>query len=164
MQNNIVKSKLGFRWVLHELNLKSADPTFFSIDKFILKNIQSGDSCCLDDLPEFYSQVIPNLHSIPIKKYQNIIAINSSAFDYKSIEEIEIIIGNFVTHLDTNGNLIISINFDNLIYDRVNISIDLLITTWINSLKNLNLICVQSLYCPQKFFGYGDYFFIFKYG
>ena len=162
MQDNSVKSLLGFRWVLHKSNLTSVDPTFFSIDKFVLKNIQPGDSCCLDDLPEFYSQIIPNLHSVPIKKYQNIIAINPSAFAYKSLEDIQLIISNFITHLDINGHLIISINFDNLIYDRVNISINKLIATWINSLKNLNLTCQKSLYCPQKFFGYGDYFFIFK--
>lgn len=160
---NIIKTHLGFRWVLYESNLQSNDLTFFLIDKFVLENLLPGDSCCLDDLPDFYSSVICNLTSIRLEKYQNIIAINPLAFSYKSLEDIQSIIANYILHLDKNGHLIISINFDNLIYDRTNIPIKLLINRWVENLKDLNLICIKSLYQPNRPFGYGDYFFVFRY-
>jgi hypothetical protein len=116
------KEHCGFRAVIHQ----RSDQILFYIDKFVINNIKPGTSLCLDDIPNYYQRVVDNLN-IPSDNYDNIIIINSSKFLYRQVDELNAILIKHKSLLTSQGQLIISINLNQIIYDRVNVTVDSLI-------------------------------------
>lgn len=159
----ILNSYLGFRWALHQSN-QTSSPRYFLIDKFVLNNLIEGDSCCLDDIPDFYKYAIKNLDSALNTKYSNIICINSIALSYKKFEDIFNFLLGCRTFLNSPGRIILSLTTDNLIYDRVNLPIEIEINFWIKELSSSGLNCILWKKIDSAPYGYGNLFFVFGHG
>jgi len=158
------KSHFGFRWVIYTLNRKSKNKTLFALDKFVLKNLSAGTTYCFDDLPDFYVGIIESLYTaVDDKKFTNLISINCQEFKYKTPAQINLIIEDYLRLLDDQGRLIFSVNLDNLIYDRVNLSINTLIDQWILELAKMKLTLTAKLVNFNAPAGYGHCFFALTY-
>jgi hypothetical protein len=159
-----LKSYQGFRWLFYKLNKRNQNKVLHQTDQFVLKNLQNGISCCIDDLPKYYSNIISNLYyNLDDNKFDNIISINSSNFRYKTLTDINDVLLSLTNNLTLTGQLIFSLNLDNLKYDRANISLSTLFDQWASDLKTHNLILKNKLINFNLPAGFGHCFFVVGY-
>jgi hypothetical protein len=133
----MINSYCGFRQVIYQRNLTSDDITLFYIDKFIINNLCPGSSICLDDIPNYYKNIIDDLN-MSHEKYDNIIIINNSNFAYKTSIEINTLLTDYKNLLTEHGRILISLNLHNIIYDRVNVTVDSIVDQSVTNFKLLN--------------------------
>lgn len=129
-------------------------------DQFVLKNLIPGSTLCYNCLGEIYQGMID---ATPEKKYNNLVLINNIEFINLTVDQtnvwIEDLAGRF---LKPGGRIIISLEHKFIIYNRVEISINTLISTWFTNSKRLKLIKFLNLLGKTNP-GYGDYFFCVDY-
>ena len=146
----------GVRQVIYQRNLKSDDITLFYIDKFIINNLHPGNSICLDDIPNYYKNVIDNLN-MSHEKYDNIIIINSTNFAYKTSVEINTLLTDYKNLLTEPGRILISLDLHNILYDRVNVTVNSIVDQSVTNFKLLNKFINFNL--PG---GYGNCFLVLE--
>ena len=156
-----LKSHYQSRWAVLRHNQKSKSKMLLLNDAFVLKNLQPGNTLCYNCLGEMYKDIIDDL-SVDEATCDNLVLINNLAFKYKTVTELSAYIQRLsVEFLRSGGRLIFSFEHRFLIYDRVNVSIDTMITNLTNQFQGFELVkFVNLLNCSQP--GYGDYFFCFE--
>lgn len=162
-QVRLLKSHYLSRWTVMRHNQKNKEKLLALNDQFVLANLMSGDTLCYNCLGEMYQGIIPNLSTLANKKYNNIVLINNMEFKYKTIDQLVDLINNIARqYLLANGRLIMSLEHRYLIYDRVDVSVDTLLKTLINSLKKFTPVAKLNLLRRSQP-GYGDYFLCLNY-
>ena len=97
------------------------------------------------------------------KKYNNLVLINNVEFKYKTVDQTNLWIEDLARRfLKPGGRIIISLEHKFIIYNRIEISVNTLISTWFMNSNRLKLIKFSNLLGKTNP-GYGDYFFCVDY-
>lgn len=155
-----LKSHYQARWAVMRHNQKNVSKILLLEDQIVLKNLIQGSTVCYNCLGNMYNNII---ESTVDKKCNNLVLINNIDFKYKTVDEIN----NYIESLaDKNllpgGRIIFSISHSYLIYNRVEISVNTLLSSWFdhsNRFKKVKVINLLGKTNP----GYGDYFFCVDY-
>lgn len=129
-------------------------------DQFVLKNLISGSTLCYNCLGEIYQGMID---LSPIEKYSNLVLINNIEFINLTVDQTNSWIQDLADRfLKPGGRIIISLEHKFIIYNRVEISVNTLVSTWFKNSNRLKLIKFLNLLGKTNP-GYGDYFFCIDY-
>ena len=163
-QLRLIKNHYLARWAVLRHNQKHSEKVLLLNDQFVLKNLLPGSTLCYECLGDVYQGVIPNLSTaVSDKKHNNLVLINNLEFKYKSFEELNVYLEDLAGKtLLPGGRVILSLSHRFLIYNRVEISVNTLLTTWIQGLKKFKLQTMANLLGRSQP-GYGDYFFCLNY-
>jgi hypothetical protein len=159
-----LKTHYGARWVIMRHNQKNSNKILLVIDNFVLKNLIKGSTLCYNCLGNVYNDIIPQLHTEHDDiTYNNLVLINNIEFKYKTIDEISDNVS-FLSKkfLKPGGRLIFSIDHRFLIYNRVEQSVNSMLDSFVTSLPTFQKITAVNLLGKTPY-GYGSYFFCFKY-
>lgn len=155
-----LKSHYLARWTVMRHNQKNKNKILLLEDQFVLKNLLPGATLCYNCLGEIYEGIIDQSSS---KKYHNLVLINNLEFKYKTVSEINAWLFQLAKNLlEPGGQIILSIEHRFLIYDRVNISVNTLLSSWFDNSKNFTILKFINLLGKTNP-GYGDYFFCVRY-
>lgn len=156
----MLKSHYLARWAVLRHNQKHDQKIVLLEDQFVLKNLISGNTLCIDCLGEMYQDIIPNLSTLASdKKYNNLVLINNVLFKYKTLEQIFSYVNELAnTVLLPGGRVILSFEHRFLIYNRIEVSVDTLLASCTQYLTNFKLHKMLNLFGKSQP-GYGDYFF-----
>jgi hypothetical protein len=150
------------RWAVMRHNQKNDNKILLFEDQFVLKNINSGTTACYNCLGEMYQDIIPNLEC-RLVPCDNLVLINNLEFKYKTVDEItQLLLGLAQKHLSVGGRIILSIQHRFLIYNRCVVSVDSLLATWFDGIKEFKVLKALNLLGKTQP-GYGDYFFVLEY-
>jgi hypothetical protein len=141
-------------------NQKNYNKILLLEDQFILKNLIPGATIFHNCLGEMYRDIVDLTAS---GRYNNLVLINNLEFKYKTVDQIN----NWVLELAEQvllpgGRIIMSVNHQFLIYNRVGVSVDALTKTWFDKFNKIKLIKFLNLLNKSNP-GYGDYFFCVEY-
>ena len=129
-------------------------------DQFVLKNLISGSTLCYNCLGEIYQGMI---ELSPGDKYDNLVLINNIEFINLTVDQTNAWIENLADQfLKPGGRIIISLEHKFIIYNRIEMSVNTLISTWFINSTRLKLIKFLNLLGKTNP-GYGDYFFCVDY-
>ena len=159
-QIRTLKSHYLSRWAVMRHNQKNQDKILLLEDQFVIKNLLPGTTLCYNCLGEAYQGII-NLHSN--KKCNNLVLINNLEFKYKTVDQINLWLQELANNLLLpGGHIIFSIEHRFLIYNRLEISVATLLSTWFNNVKHVKVLKSVNLLGKTNP-GYGDYFFCIEY-
>jgi hypothetical protein len=163
-QIRILKNHYQSRWAVLRLNQKQEQKILLLNDQFVTKNLLDGTTLCYECLGEMYQGIIPNLSTVlDDNKYNNLVLINNFAFKYNTLDQITVYLDKLAHRaLVPGGRIILSFEHRHLIYNRVEISVNTLLDSWTQSLKNFKLLRMANLLGKSQP-GYGDYFFCLEY-
>lgn len=159
-QIRLLKSHYLARWAVMRHNQKNTSKELLILDQFVLKNLLPGKTLVHNCLGEMYNYIIPEL-SIKIEPgvtYNNLVLINNVEFKYKTVDQINSYLEELASVLDSKGRIIFSFEHRFLIYNRVELTIENMLNTFIKKLEKFNLIKMLNLFNKSQP-GYGDYFF-----
>lgn len=129
-------------------------------DQFVLKNLIPGSTLCYNCLGEIYQDMID---LSPVNKYDNLVLINNIEFINLTVDQTNVWIENLADQfLKPGGRIIISLEHKFIIYNRVEMSVNTLISTWFMNSTRLKLVKFLNLLGKTNP-GYGDYFFCVDY-
>lgn len=157
-----LKSHYLARWTVMRHNQKNNNNNKILLleDQFVLKNLLPGSTLCYNCLGEIYNGIIDLTGSI---KYYNLVLINNLEFKYKTVGQINAWLQELAKNLlVTGGRIILSIEHRFLIYNRVNISVETLLSSWFDDFENIKVLKTVNLLGKTNP-GYGDYFFSLEY-
>ena len=141
-------------------NQKNKDKILLLEDQFVIKNLLPGATLCYNCLGEAYNDII-DLRSD--KKYNNLVLINNLEFKYKTVDQINLWLHELADDLlFPGGRIIFSIEHRFLIYNRLEISVATLLSTWFHNVKQVKVVKSVNLLGKTNP-GYGDYFFCIEY-
>lgn len=158
-----LKSHYLSRWALYDHNRKSSDKYLLLLDRFVLSNILSGRTLCYECLGEIYQDILPDLETQATQqKYDNLVLINNLAFKYRSITDL----CQYVTDLAhdllrAKGRVIFSFQHRYLVYDRMNLPVQMISAAVKSHMPRWSLIAHVDLFGKSPP-GYGDYWFCFQ--
>jgi hypothetical protein len=164
-QIRTLKSHYLSRWAVLRQNQKQDQKVLLLIDQFVLKNLTCGDTLCFDCLGEMYQDIITNLSTEvnKNKKYNSLVLINNLEFKYKTLDQIASYIDELASKvLLPNGRVILSFEHRFLIYNRIDVSVDTMLGSWMQHSKKFKLHRMLNLLGNSQP-GYGDYFFCLDY-
>jgi hypothetical protein len=158
-----LKSHYLARWSVLRHNQKHTQKILLINDLFVLKNLLPGSTLCHECLGEIYRDIIPDLATTASTQYTNLVLVNNIEFKYKTLDQITVYLEGLAnTVLLPTGRVILSFEHRFLIYDRINVSINTLLTHWVAKLDKFKLISTISLLGTSQP-GYGNYFFCLEY-
>ena len=159
-QIRLAKHHFAQRWAVFHHNRKNTDKLLLLEDKFIINNLVPGQTLAVNCLGEIYKDII-QLDVTPAKaQYNNVLLINNLEFKYKTIDEIAgIILANNL--LVTKGRMIVNLNLMFIKYDRINITINLLIDQLVQQLLPLKLL-KQYVNIKKWTQGFGQIFLVLE--
>ena len=156
----LLKSHYMARWTVMRHNQKRLDKILALEDQIVLKNLMPGTTLCYNCLGEIYTGMID---MTPSEKYQNLVLINNREFKYKTVDQINEWVQELAEqHLQPGGRIIMSVSHRFLIYNRVEISVNTLVSRWFSNVNNFTVIKSLNLLNKANQ-GYGDYFFWLNY-
>jgi len=159
-QIRILKSHYLARWAVMRHNQKNKHKVLLLEDQFVIKNLLPGTTLCYNCLGEAYQDII-DLRTD--KKYNNLVLVNNLEFKYKTVNQINLWLQELANNfLLPGGRIIFSIEHRFLIYNRVEISVATLLSTWFNNVKCFHVLKFVNLLGKTNP-GYGDYFFCIEY-
>lgn len=160
LQIRRLKSHYLSRWAVMRHNQKNQKKILVLEDQFVLKNLIPGSTLCYNCLGEIYQGMID---LSPGEKYSNLVLINNIEFINLTVDQtnewIEDLANRF---LKPGGRIIVSLEHKFIIYNRVEVSVNTLISTWFTNSTRLKLIKFLNLLGKTNP-GYGDYFFCVDY-
>lgn len=160
LQIRRLKSHYLSRWAVMRHNQKNQKKILALEDQFVLKNLIPGSTLCYNCLGEIYQGMIDLSQG---EKYSNLVLINNIEFINLTVDQtnkwIEDLANQF---LKPGGRIIISLEHKFIIYNRVEISVNTLVSTWFMNSKRLKLIKFLNVLGKTNP-GYGDYFFCVDY-
>lgn len=161
IQIRTLKSHYQSRWAVLRHNQKHHDKILLLTDQFVIKNLVAGSTLAYHCLGEMYQGIVPNISLTPADKnlYNNIVLVNNTEFKYKTPEQLSGYIEQLADPLLLpNGRVILSFEHRFLVYNRVEISVDAMLSAWTKSFKKFKLKQMLNLLGRTQP-GYGDYFF-----
>jgi hypothetical protein len=159
-QIRTLKSHYLARWAVMRHNQKNKNKVLLLEDQFVIKNLLSGTTLCYNCLGEAYQGII-DLGSN--KKYNNLVLINNLEFKYKTVDQINLWLQELADDwLLPGGRIIFSVEHKFLIYNRIEISVDTLLSTWFINVNHVTVLKSVNLLGKTNP-GYGDYFFCIEY-
>lgn len=170
MQKTIIRNlrpDYGARWSLLKSNIKNDEVQILSLhDKFIIDNLNDGNTLVLDFIGLQYKKIIKNLDlSVQVnKKYDNLI-LDHVRFKYKSLDEIATeIVDLSKLVLNQNAKIIFSFNYQFLKFNRLKYNFEDAISNFLVELQKCNIILKHRLkkQIPSTS-PYGDCFFVAEY-
>jgi hypothetical protein len=160
LQIRRLKSHYLSRWAVMRHNQKNQKKILVLEDQFVLKNLISGSTLCYNCLGEIYQGMI---ELSPGDKYDNLVLINNIEFINLTVDQTNAWIENLADQfLKPGGRIIISLEHKFIIYNRIEMSVNTLISTWFINSTRLKLIKFLNLLGKTNP-GYGDYFFCVDY-
>jgi hypothetical protein len=117
-----LRQHYGERWVSFVHNKKNDDKVILPLDKFVLDSVKNFPVLALNCLGQIYKNII-NVDIIPKhNNYSTLILVNNSEFKYCTHLEIIEKVLDYSSYLKKESRIILNINFEFLIYDRISIS------------------------------------------
>ena len=155
-----LKSHYLSRWAVLRHNQKHDQKIVLLEDNFVLKNLLSGHTLCVDCLGEMYHGIIPNLSTVADdKKYNNLVLINNISFKYKTTEQIFSYVDDLASKvLMPGGRVILSFDHQFLIYNRIEVSVSTMLASCAQYMTNFKVHKMLNLLNKAQP-GYGNYFF-----
>jgi hypothetical protein len=160
LQIRRLKSHYLSRWAVMRHNQKNQKKILVLEDQFVLRNLIPGSTLCYNCLGEIYQGMID---LSPRDKYDNLVLINNIEFINLTVDQTNVWIENLANQfLKPGGKIIVSLEHKFIIYNRVEISVNTLISTWFTNSNRLKLTKFLNLLGKTNP-GYGDYFFCIDY-
>jgi hypothetical protein len=117
-----LRQHYGERWVSFVHNKKNDDKVILPLDKFVLDSVKNFPVLAFNCLGQIYKNII-NVDVIPEhNNYSTLILVNNPEFKYCTHLEIIEKVLNYSSYLKKESRIILNINFEFLIYDRISIS------------------------------------------
>jgi len=122
-----LRQHYGERWVSFVHNKKNDDKVILPLDKFVLDSVKNFPVLALNCLGQIYKNII-NVDVIPEhNNYSTLILVNNSEFKYCTHLEIIEKVLDYSSYLKKESRIILNVNFEFLIYDRISISVNNLV-------------------------------------
>jgi hypothetical protein len=158
-----LRQHYGQRWTSFIHNKKNDDKVILPLDKFVLDSIKNFPVLALNCLGEIYKDII-DIDIIPKHNdYSTLILVNNHEFKYSTPLEIFEKVLNYSFYLKKESRIILNINFEFLIYDRISISANNVVEIFKLKFLEKGFVSTQTKFSMTDFEwdgGFGNLFLI----
>lgn len=158
-----VQQHYGERWNSFIHNRKNDDKVILPGDKFVLDSVKNFPVLALNCLGQIYKDII-DIDVIPQhKNYSTLILINNEAFNYLTPTEIVEKVLHYSFYLKKESRIILNINFQFLIYDRISISSNSVVEIFKSKFLEKGFVSTETKFSMTEYdwdSGFGNLFLI----
>jgi len=149
-----LKSHYGVRWAELRHYQKTNEHVLCLENQFIIKEALPGPVLAIDCLGEVYQGIL-DVDIVPTRQYNTLLLINNIEFKYRTVESLVDLIKQY-----SNGipRVIVNFSFSFLIYNRLSVTPDTVITQIEKQLADQYRIRKKLLFTGITNYGFGHAF------